>query len=173
MSLPRRMLRGARLMNTSNQSGDGERERVLVSACLLGRRCRYDGVDNADHALQRELDERKLEAVPYCPEESGGLGTPRPPAWLTKDAESVLDGEGAVVTDAGRDVTGEFLAGAQGALELCRRTDLKRAFLKERSPSCGCAATHVAGELVPGPGVTAALLRRNGIECEGVEGRRS
>lgn len=148
-------------------------ERVLVSACLLGRRCKYDGGDNADDVLRRELRERGFEAVAYCPEEAGGLGTPRPPAWLTAPAARVLDGDGAIVTDAGRDVTAEFRAGAEGALDLCRREGLRRAFLKERSPSCGCASTHVDGALVDGPGVTAELLRRNGVACEGVEGRRA
>jgi uncharacterized protein YbbK (DUF523 family) len=160
-------------MTHSAPQDDSPREPVLVSACLLGRRCRYDGVDNDDAQLQRELEAQGLEAVPFCPEEAGGLATPRPPAWLTAAADQVLDGEGAIVTDAGRDVTSEFRAGAEGALELCRTTGARRAFLKERSPSCGCAFTHVAGELVEGPGLTAALLRRNGIECEGVEGRRS
>lgn len=160
-------------MNDQRQSHGGEPQRVLVSACLLGRRCKYDGGDNQDAALHRELAERGFEAVPFCPEEEGGLGTPRPPAWLTESAESVLDGDGAVVTDAGRDVTAEFRSGAERALELCRSAGLKRAFLKERSPSCGCASTHVDGALVAGPGMTTALLRRNGIECEGIEGRRA
>jgi len=159
-------------MTHSTSRDEAPREPVLVSACLLGRKCRYDGVHNEDVVLQRELVARGFEAVPFCPEEAGGLGTPRPPAWLTAAAERVLDGEGAIVTDAGRDVTAEFRAGAEGALELCRNTGAQRAFLKERSPSCGCNSTHVAGELVDGPGITTALLRRAGIECEGVEGRR-
>lgn len=159
-------------MNEHRSEPSTTPERVLVSACLLGKRCKYDGGDNEDNALRRELAERGMEAVPFCPEEAGGLGTPRPPAWLSKSADAVLDGNGAVVTDAGRDVTEEFEAGAQGALEVCQREGLLRAFLKERSPSCGCKLTHVDGKLVRGPGITTALLRRNGIECTGVEGRR-
>jgi uncharacterized protein YbbK (DUF523 family) len=147
-------------------------EKVLVSACLLGRSCTYEGKHNGDGELARALEDGGLEAVPFCPEEHGGLGTPRPPADLTASAEDVLDGRGAVVTHRGEDVTEGFRRGAEGALEACARLGIRRAFLKERSPSCGCAATHVAGEVVPGPGLTAALLRRNGIECEGVEGRR-
>ncbi|MEM6674751.1 MAG: DUF523 domain-containing protein [Planctomycetota bacterium] len=107
-----------------------ERQRVLVSACLLGRRCTYVATHNRDAQLERRLDDEGLEPVPFCPEEHGGLGTPRPPADLTASAEDVLDGDGRVVT-------------------------------------------HVGGEVLPGPGVTAALLRRHGIECEGVEGRRT
>ncbi|QDU69726.1 DUF523 domain-containing protein [Engelhardtia mirabilis] len=148
-------------------------ERVLVSACLLGRSCRYDGKDNGDQVLGAELEAQGLVAVPFCPEEHGGLGTPRPPAWLTASAEAVLDGEGQLVTDAGRDVTAQFRAGAEGALEVCQREGVRRAFLKERSPSCGCAQTHVDDRVVQGPGLTTALLLRAGIECRGVEGRRS
>lgn len=145
-----------------------------MSACLLGRRCRYDGVHNRDHVLEDALTAAGLAPVAYCPEEAGGLGTPRPPAWIEEGgADAVLDGAARVVTDDGRDVTAGFLRGARGALEACARHGIRRAFLKERSPSCGTAATHVAGALTPGPGVTAALLARHGITCEGVEGRRA
>lgn len=148
-------------------------EPVLVSACLLGRECRYDGSDNRDRHLERELEARGLRAVAYCPEEAGGLSTPRPPAWLETDAAEVVAGSGRIVTEDGVDVTRAFLAGAQGALETCRAHGIARAFLKERSPSCGTCQTHVAGELVSGPGVTSELLAQNGIEVEGVEGRRA
>ncbi len=73
-------------------------ERVFVSACLLGRRCKYDGGDNRDRLLEEQLASEGLEAVPFCPEEAGGLGTPRPAAWLTEPAARVADGEGQVVT---------------------------------------------------------------------------
>lgn len=147
-------------------------ERVLVSACLLGRRCTYDGSNNDDALLARELDAAGATPVPFCPEEAGGLGTPRPPADLTDSAETVLDGRGRVLTDAGADVTEGFRRGAEAALEVCQREGLKRAFLKERSPSCGCTHTHHTDGLVEGPGLTTALLRRHGIQCTGVEGRR-
>ncbi|MEO0653014.1 MAG: DUF523 domain-containing protein, partial [Planctomycetota bacterium] len=147
-------------------------ERVLVSACLLGRDCTYDGSNNADRVLERELREARLEAVPFCPEEAGQLGTPRPPADLTAPATDVLDGAGRVVTHEGTDVTDSFRRGAEAALRTCQREGLERAFLKERSPSCGCSHTHQTGGVVRGPGLTTALLRRHGIECIGVEGRR-
>jgi uncharacterized protein YbbK (DUF523 family) len=150
------------------------REPVLVSACLLGRACRYDGRRNSDAALLRELDERGLIPVPFCPEEAGGLGTPRPPAWIEREgAAAVLDGTDRVVTDAGADVTGPFVAGAEAALAACRAHGIRRAFLKERSPSCGTCRTHVANALADGPGVTTELLRRHGIDVEPAEGRRS
>jgi uncharacterized protein YbbK (DUF523 family) len=145
---------------------------VLVSACLLGRSCRYDGRHNHDRALEEELARRGERPVPCCPEEEGGLGTPRPPAWIQGDALAVLDGTGSVVTDAGRDVTQAFLRGARSALARCRLDGIKRAYLKERSPSCGVRQTHVDGVLVLGPGITAGLLARAGLEVIGVEGRR-
>lgn len=150
-----------------------ERRPVLVSACLLGRTCRYDGRHNADAQLERELAARGEVAVPVCPEEAGGLSTPRPPAWLTGAAAEVIDGDAQVVTDAGADVTASFLAGARHALKRAREVGATRAYLKERSPSCGTCATHVDGALVDGPGVTTELLQRAGLDVEGVEGRRS
>jgi uncharacterized protein YbbK (DUF523 family) len=147
--------------------------KVLVSACLLGRECRYDAGANTDRALARDLVDRGLEAVPFCPEEHGGLGTPRPPAWIEREsAAAVLDGRDRVVTDAGVDVTAEFVRGAEGALALCAQHAIRSAFLKARSPSCGSCHTHVAGSLVEGRGVTAELLHRHGIDVTSVEGRR-
>jgi uncharacterized protein YbbK (DUF523 family) len=147
---------------------------VLVSACLLGRECRYDGAHNADALLALELEARGERAIPFCPEEHGGLETPRPPAWIeSKDADAVLAGDARVVTDEGQDVTANFLDGARGALDVCAESGATRAYLKERSPSCGTCSTHVADALTDGPGVTTALLRSAGVEVEGVEGRRS
>jgi uncharacterized protein YbbK (DUF523 family) len=155
-------------------TGEPELEPVLVSACLLGQECRYDGRSNRDGELERELASRGMQAVPFCPEEHGGLGTPRPPASIEeRGAAAVIDGEARVVTDAGLDVTGEFVLGAEGALATCRAHGIRRAFLKERSPSCGVCQTHVAGKVVDGPGVTSELLSRHGIEVRGVEGRRT
>ena len=146
---------------------------VLVSACLIGRYCRYDGRTNQDRVLEVELARDGLRAVPFCPEEHGGLGTPRPPASISAgDAAAVLEGRASVRTDAGADVTRAFLDGARGALELCRAQGITRAYLKERSPSCGLRQTHVDGRLTEGPGITSALLAREGIEVRGVEGRR-
>jgi len=146
---------------------------VLVSACLLGRECRYDGSQNRDRALERELAAGGMRAVPFCPEEHGGLGTPRPAAWIEREgAAAVLDGRDRVVTDAGVDVTARFVKGAKGALATCREHGILLAFLKERSPSCGSCNTHVGRALANGPGVTTELLRRNGIEVRPVEGRR-
>lgn len=136
----------------------------------MGRACRYDGGHCRDEELSVTMAAEGLRAVPFCPEEHGGLGTPRPAAWIgERAAAAVVDGQVPMLTADGRDVTGEFLAGAEGALERCRELGIKRAYLKERSPSCGVAQTHVAGELAPGPGVTAEVLRRAGIQCQGVQ----
>ncbi len=146
---------------------------VLVSACLLGRECRYDARANTDRTLARELEAQNLVAVPFCPEEHGGLGTPRPPAWIEREsAAAVLEGRDRVVTDSGADVTAEFVRGAHGALDVCRAHGITRAFLKARSPSCGSCHTHVANAVVAGRGITAELLHRHGIDVTSVEGRR-
>lgn len=146
---------------------------VLVSACLLGRECRYDGSQNRDRALERGLAAAGMRAVPFCPEEHGGLGTPRPAASIEKwSAAAVLDGRDRVVTNAGVDVTAQFIEGAEGALATCRALGIGLAFLKERSPSCGTCQTHVGRGLADGPGVTTELLLRNEIEVRPVEGRR-
>jgi len=148
-------------------------EKVLVSACLLGAPCRFDSRHCKDGVLERLIEREGLVPVAFCPEEHGGLGTPRPSSWIERSsAADVLDGRDRVIAATGEDVTSQFVKGAEGALDACRRLGLKRAYLKERSPSCGTCNTHVDGVLVEGPGVTTELLRRNGIEVNGVEGLR-
>ncbi len=139
----------------------GERT-VLVSACLLGRRCRYDGGHRPLPGLERLLADRGLEVVPVCPEELGGLGTPRPPAHLVGgDGAAVLEGRARVqVVQTGADVTGPFLQGARLAAQAAPRASL--AVLKARSPSCGAGATWIDGAVRRGDGVFAALLRARG-----------
>lgn len=107
------------------------------------------------------------EVVSFCPEVAGGLATPRRPAELVGgDGHDVLDGTARVVEDTGRDVTAEFVDGARRALAAARHGGCTEALLMPRSPSCGRGVVYdgsFAGELVPGDGVTAALLERNGI----------
>lgn len=147
---------------------DSTGKKVLVSACLLGRTCRYDGRHNRNEVLLTELAELGETPLPFCPEEHGGLGTPRPAAWIEAvHAAAVLEGRDRVVTGSGRDVTEEFLAGAHGALAECKEHGVTKAYLKERSPSCGVRQTHVEDRVVDGPGVTGELLRQNGIEIQG------
>jgi uncharacterized protein YbbK (DUF523 family) len=128
---------------------------VLVSACLAGRACRYDGTA-APHPEVERLAAQGL-AVVVCPEEMGGLTTPREPC-------EIMDGR--VVCPSGRDVTSEFQAGAAECLALARERGCTRAILKARSPSCGSGRIYdgtFGKRLIPGDGVLAALLKANGI----------
>ena len=133
--------------------------KILISACLLGCRCRYDGGSKM-HPAVAALAER-YELVPVCPEQLGGLPTPRPPAERVGDR---------VLTAAGGDVTEQYRRGAEEALRLCRVTGCEAAVLTERSPSCGCGAVYdgtFSGVLAAGDGVTAALLKEAGIPVYG------
>ncbi len=142
-----------------------EEEHVLVSACLLGVRCRYDGETAEDTGLLAEL--RGKCVVPVCPEQLGGLPTPRSPSEITAgDGRDVLAGRSRVVNEDGEDVTAAFVRGAQETLRLARLFGCKRAILKSRSPSCGLGQIYRDGELVPGDGVTVALLKASGIQVE-------
>ncbi|HYO61949.1 MAG TPA: DUF523 domain-containing protein [Actinomycetota bacterium] len=141
-------------------------EPVLVSACLAGRACRYDGSANDDDLVGRLVAEGR--AVLVCPEVAGGLGTPRPPAEIVGgDGADVLAGRARVVTAGGADVTDAYVAGAQRALKAAREAGARTAILKARSPSCGKSGIYdgsFSRSLRSGDGVTAALLRANGIE---------
>lgn len=142
-------------------------EKILVSACLLGQRVRYDGGSHGPFDLLRQWQaEGRLVAL--CPEVSGGLPTPRPPAEIPGgQGAEVLDGRVAVMTVDGADVSAAFLAGAQAALRLVREHGLRLAVLKARSPSCGNQQNYdgsFSGTLVDGEGVTAAALRRAGVQ---------
>ena len=133
--------------------------KILVSACLLGARCRYDGESKA-HPEMAALSEQHI-LIPVCPEQLGGLPTPRPPAERKGER---------VVTQTGTDVTEQYRRGAEEALKLCKLLGCEAAVLKERSPSCGCGeiydGTH-SKALTAGDGVTAELLKMQGIPVYG------
>lgn len=134
-------------------------ENILVSACLLGIGCRYDGKHKADPAVL-ELRE-KYNLIPVCPEIYGGLPTPRTPSERIGDRVMMKDGA---------DVTDNYNRGAMEALELCRIYGIKRAILKERSPSCGKGKIYdgsFSGALTDRHGVTAELLIASGITVYG------
>ena len=132
------------------------RPRILVSACLVGVACRYDGRDNAvTDVLQ--LSER-YELIPVCPEQLGGLSTPRPPA--ERIGNEVVTRDGARVTEA-------FARGADQACRLARLFGVSCALLKARSPSCGAGRIYdgsFSGRLIPGNGVTVHALEGMGIK---------
>jgi len=137
-----------------------------VSACFAGIHCRFD----QRHQQVDEILElvKKGEAIPICPEQMGGLSTPRSPAEIVGgDGEDVLDGKAKVINREGKDVTEAFLQGAREALRIAQTVGAQKAILKERSPSCGSCMIYdgsFSGKKKPGIGVTAALLRRHGIE---------
>ncbi|WP_052809719.1 DUF523 domain-containing protein [Streptomonospora alba] len=142
--------------------------RVLVSACLLGSRVRYDGRAKtvADAIVDRWRAEGRI--VAHCPEVAGGLPVPRPPAEIEPgaDARAVLEGRAGIRTPAGEDVTRHFLAGARAALATATEHGVRAALLKESSPSCGLHRVYdgtFTGATTTGPGVTALLLQDHGI----------
>ena len=135
--------------------------KILVSRCLLGEPCRYDGRSKPVEALLTLARQGHI-LVPVCPEEDGGLPTPRPPAEIQED--------GRVVNRAGIDVTAEYRAGAERALKLAREQGCTVAVLKEKSPSCGNRQVYdgsFSGKLVEGQGITARLLTEHGIRVLG------
>ncbi len=132
-------------------------ERILVSACLLGLCCRYDGKSKADARVLALLQDTAKQLIPYCPECYGGLPIPRPPS-------EQLDGR--VFSKNGTDVTAEYERGAKGAKTLCRLYGCTAAILKARSPSCGSGEIYdgsFSGKRIPGDGITARLLKETGI----------
>lgn len=129
--------------------------RLLISACLLGVRCKYDGGSNLCPWVLALADH--FELIPVCPEQLGGLPTPRPPAERL---------EGRVVTRQGDDVTGAYRRGAEEAAALALRLGCAGAILKARSPSCGAGGIYdgsFSHRCVPGDGCTVQALRRAGL----------
>ena len=149
--------------------------KILVSACLLGEPVRYDGNSNehkVDHLyplLHKWKQQGRLIAV--CPEVSGGLGIPRAAAEIHQgDGRDVLTGQAFVMDNTGRNVSAEFIAGAQKTLRIAQQQGATVALLAARSPSCGSRQIYdgtFQGTLIPGIGVTAALLEQHGIRCFG------
>jgi uncharacterized protein YbbK (DUF523 family) len=139
--------------------------KVIISACLMGVRCRYDGGHSQNETAMNQQGTYQL--IPVCPEESGGLPTPRPSAEIVGgDGDAVLDGKAKVMTADGTDVTEAFLKGAHHALEVAQSHGATHVILKARSPSCGCGDIYdgtFSGTLTSGDGVTTALLKRHGI----------
>ena len=126
------------------------KEKVLVSACLLGVGCRYDGLSRPNAEVISLFD--RYELVPFCPEVYGGLPTPRTPSEIVG---------GRVVMADGKDVTLEFTKGSEEALRLCKLLGIKKACLKAKSPSCGVGLIYdgtFSGRLVEGYGITARAL---------------
>ncbi|SDZ17683.1 DUF523 domain-containing protein [Thermoactinomyces sp. DSM 45892] len=138
---------------------------ILISACLAGIPCRYDGKASLADIAQKLVTDKK--AIYVCPEVSGGLSTPRDPAEIVGGSgEDVLDGKAKVITKLGEDVTEQFISGANHTLQLAKKVGATMVILKENSPSCGSSFIydgHFQGKKVSGDGVTSALLKRHGF----------
>ena len=137
----------------------------LISACLLGIKCAWDGQDiyKSDKAIELSNSETLM---PVCPEQLGGLKTPRAVQEIQGGSgEDVLDGKCKVLNINGDDVTQEFIAGAEETLKIIKLFHIEEFIGKSRSPSCGCGQIYdgtFSRQLINGDGVTAALLKRNG-----------
>lgn len=139
---------------------------VIVSACLLGLHTRYDGSHSLNETALKLLEGRPI--IPVCPEQLGGLPTPRPKAWIScADGSMVIENRCGVTDENGVDVTEKFIKGANETLKAARLWGAKTAFLKEKSPSCGVSTICSWDMCVKGSGVTAALLKKEGVELRG------
>lgn len=128
----------------------------LCSACLLGIRCRYDGKSKPNKRIIGLS--RKEALIPVCPEQLGGLSTPR--------ENSEIKGK-RVITASGKDKTENMKKGAEETLKIAKLFNIKQAILKQKSPSCGCGKIYdgtFSGKIIKGDGVTAALLKKNKIK---------
>lgn len=138
-------------------------EKIIVSACLIGEKCRFDGKVKKVLKLANHIKGYQVLAI--CPEVKGGLSVPRPKAFIDSGTgKDVLEGRAEVINEKGQVVTKNFIIGAQKTLDLALANNVKKAILKSKSPSCGFGMVYNSDKLVKGNGVTAELLIRHGIE---------
>ncbi|GGE40669.1 hypothetical protein GCM10011391_19320 [Pullulanibacillus camelliae] len=139
---------------------------IVVSSCLAGLKVRYNGADSFDERIHLLIEDKK--ALPMCPELLAGFTTPREPAEIQGGSgEAVLDGKARVVEKSGNDLTDLYIKGAYATLDRVKKLNATTVILKESSPSCGSSMIYngsFSGEKAAGNGVTAALLKRNGIK---------
>lgn len=142
--------------------------KVLISACLLGNKVRYNDTDLLQETETFKALKQQHELIPLCPEVAGGLPTPRPPAEVEfGDSVNVFEATGKVIAATGEDVTTEFVSGAEQALALCQQQGIQFAVLTESSPSCGRNKVYdgsFSGNKIQGMGLTAYLLEKNGVK---------
>lgn len=132
------------------------KEKILVSACLLGTNCKYSGGNNYSEEVMEFL--KDYEIIPVCPEQLGGLPTPRPASEIIGDK---------VMNNEGTDVTSNYQKGAEETLKIAKLLGIKKALLKAKSPSCGNEKIYdgtFSGILTTGDGITTKLLKENNIE---------
>lgn len=139
---------------------------ILVSACLLGINCKYNGDNNKDLKVLEYLKDKEFIIV--CPEQLGGMSTPRDPSEIIRlDGDAVINGETSVITNKRLDVTKKFKLGANETLKIAKLYNCTEAILKEGSPSCGSNYIYdgtFTGKKRDGIGVTTSLLKHNGIK---------
>jgi uncharacterized protein YbbK (DUF523 family) len=144
---------------------------IIVSACLAGFDCRFNGKNSRNEKIVEMVS--KGEAIPVCPEQLGGLPTPRARAEIIGGTgQDVFYGKAEVRTDDGRDISSFFIKGAEEVLKLARIINATKAILRDRSPACGCGKIYdgtFLGKLIEGDGVLTAFLRRHGIEVQSAE----
>jgi uncharacterized protein YbbK (DUF523 family) len=134
----------------------------LVSACLCGIPCRFNGKSCGDPKVEKLV--RMGKAVPICPEVLGGLSIPRKPVEIAQGGgEDVLSGAAGVISASGEDMTPFLLRGAFASLKIAKKSKVKKAWMKQKSPSCGCGQIKRKGRTVRGDGVTTALFKKEGI----------
>ena len=141
---------------------------IIVSACLLGENCKYSGGNNKSENVIKYLEDKEYLLV--CPEQLGGLSTPRNPSEIitygNKDGNDVLSGCTKVLSNKGIDVTKNFIQGAEETLKIAKEHNAKTAILKAGSPSCGYKKIYdgtFLGNKIQGMGVTAAILNKENI----------
>ena len=153
-------------MNSQN----AEKITIMMSACLLGVKCNFKGGYSYDFTRNSHFWSKLLEKyniIPICPEQMGGLPTPRVPSELLDKASFVEAGKGIIINKTGTDVTVNFVKGAEEVLRLAKLYNVKMAVLKTKSPSCGVKTVYdgsFSGVLIPGMGYTAYLLNKNNMK---------
>jgi uncharacterized protein YbbK (DUF523 family) len=151
-------------MNPRKPSKKHDPQIWMVSACLLGFNCRYNGESSKTSTVKRLSTLQNVQIVPICPEAAGGLSTPRDPATIHHgDGHAVLNHHAKVVTCHGEDVSDEFRRGADLAVQAATTYGATHACLKARSPSCGTGRVHTDDGLCAGDGVAAAALIKQGL----------
>ncbi len=136
----------------------------IISACLCGVNCKYNGENNLSERCMKLFREGK--AVLVCPEQLGGLSTPRDPVELNNEASEVINGNGKALSNQGGDVTKQFIDGAYETLRIAKELGATKAVLKEGSPSCGSNYIYdgtFSGNKIKGKGITAQVLENEGI----------
>lgn len=137
---------------------------ILVSACLLGINCKYNNSNNENSKVREYLEGKEFVIV--CPEQLGGLSTPRDPSEIVLSKEKDIK-EYKLISNKGKDVTENFLKGANETLKIAQLYNCKKAIMKDGSPSCGSTYIYdgsFTGKKIPGEGVTTSLLRKNNIK---------